>query len=69
MNCLWVFCGHILLYNLPKILSPKNVTLLFKLTKNFVTFVVCFDLPVVVASSAAPEKNSSQQMSQNFLSI
>ena len=40
MNCLWVFCGHILLYNLPKILSPKNVILLFKLTKNFVTFVV-----------------------------
>ena len=40
MNCLWAFCGHFLYYNIPEILLPKAVILLFKLTKNFVTFVV-----------------------------
>ena len=46
MNCLWAFCGQFLYNNIPKILSPKDVILLFKLTKIFVTFFVCFDSSV-----------------------
>ena len=52
MGFLW---SHFII-QLTQILSPKNVILPFKLTKIFVTFVVCFDSPVVVASSAAPEE-------------
>ena len=32
--------NKILFYNLPKILLPNQVILLFMLTKNFVTFVM-----------------------------
>ena len=32
INCLWVYCDHFLYYNLPKILFPKDVILLFILT-------------------------------------
>ena len=32
INCLWVYCDHFLYYNLPKILFPKDVILLFIMT-------------------------------------
>ena len=59
MDCLRAFCGHFLLYNLPKILSPKDVILLFKLTKNFVTFVV-----MSFSSGAANEATTTGESKQ-----
>ena len=52
--------------NLPEIVSPKDVILLFTLTWKSDLKFVYFDLPVVIASSAAPEE---KLVTTNVMSI